>query len=195
MKNSLKLLLYFIFIITLYTFIANPDFNTIIYAITLIFFFLYGVYRKELNIAHISVFIITLYAFEYTTLDYLYAYAKTLFESSLITANLHFSFQLICTFLSFTIFIFRVQISRLISNSKNIKLTPFDNIITFIYLYTGAVILLAISEQTLYSKFNINSLSFIYDYFEFLIYIGMSAILTTLASMVICHEKDLKTHM
>ncbi|MBQ4844721.1 helix-turn-helix transcriptional regulator [Pseudoalteromonas sp. MMG005] len=152
----------------------------------------YGVYRKEWNIVHISLFVISLYTLEYTLIDYFYAYTKTLFSSTLITACLHFGFQIAFTLLSFLVFTFRVQISRCISNSGGIKRTPFDNLLVFIYVYTGFILLLSISEYILYNVYKVEFLSFIYNHFEKFIYLGMAAIATTLYSMVICHEKDLK---
>lgn len=190
MKNSSKLIILLVLTFFFYTFISNPDITSVIFIASITLCMTYGIIRKESNLSHISCFIMLLYSVEYITIDIYYTAIIDVFIQKTTIALFYYGYQMLFAFSAFIIFIFRVQISRVISDSKKIKLTPFDNIIPWIYIYNFIVTLLHTIDYYLDERYQIKSLSFAYYFYEELLYFGMSMIITTLVSMVIYHEKE-----
>lgn len=175
---------------TSYIFIENPHITIKLYLISAAFVALYSILKKELNMLHISAFVISLCTIEYITIGFFDNFLKSSFSDKLTVAILYYTYQILFNIIGFFVFIFRVQISRVLSRSKEIKLTPFDNIIHWVFIYKFIVISLHTIDYYINSKYNISTLSFFYTFYEELIYFGMATIITILVCMAIYYEKE-----
>ncbi|MBQ4864642.1 hypothetical protein J8L98_23440 [Pseudoalteromonas sp. MMG013] len=156
-------------------------------------FLIYGVSRKEPNIIHISVILLTLNILEYIIYGtQIIDWSNGSFESNVVRGVLLYGVQLIIALTSFGLFIFRVSISRAISDSKKIRPLEQDSFITWSFLYLCIIYILALVESLSYNLLNSTLFSFIYSNYEPLVYIGWSLISASLITTAICHEKDLK---
>ncbi|RJE77779.1 hypothetical protein BGP78_08355 [Pseudoalteromonas sp. MSK9-3] len=149
----------------------------------------YAIYIKNINMAHIAGFILLVSGahriiFELDLINDVTPSDNPLLQSLLIYGtNLVFSLALTL------ILIFRVQVSRIISRSKNIKLTNFDGVFHWIFIYVTAINVLVLLEDMLYILFEFKSLTFIYDNFEGLLYIAWAISCGALLTMMICSSK------
>lgn len=192
MKKSTIIILAFILTSIIYTLIGDVELISIIYLSSILAAIFYSVLKGEINLKHISFLFLITYIIEYSSTEIITQNMELAGSSKFIIAVVHYTFQIIASILATIAFIFRVQISRLISKSGNISLTLFDGIAPWIYIYMIILLSLSLAEYVLYEKFNFTYLSFIYDYFKILMFIAMSGVTSILLSMVICHEKDLK---
>jgi len=192
MKKSTVIILMFILTSITYTLIGDVELISIIYLSSIAIAISYGVLRGEINLKHISFLFLVIYIIEYSSTEIITQNMELAGSSKFTIAVAHYTFQIIASTLATIAFIFRVQISRLISKSGKISLTLFDGVAPWIYIYMTILLSLSLAEYVLYEKFNFTYLSFIYDYFKVLMFIAMSGVTSILLSMVFCHEKDLK---
>ncbi|TMO54276.1 hypothetical protein [Pseudoalteromonas aurantia] len=150
----------------------------------------YGIYTKNINMTHIAGFILVLTALSPIIFETGLINALTPEENTLIQSSLIYGIQLLLSLLTVLMLIFRVQLSRLISQSDKIELTHFDGIFHWIYLYTSLVYLLALLEDLAFILFEMKSWTLIYDNFEGLIYIGWALCCGALLTMMICEIKS-----
>ncbi|ALU44193.1 hypothetical protein [Pseudoalteromonas rubra] len=151
---------------------------------------LYGVYLKDINMVHISGFIFILNGTTYAIFKVGLINYVTPSDNKLLQGTLIYGFQLLSGIITVLVLIFRVQISRLLSNSKNIELTLFDGLFHWLYMYTSIIYLLGLIENVAWSYFNMKSWTIIYDNFEGLIYISWALCCGALITMMICSTKD-----
>lgn len=111
-------------------------------------------------------------------------------DNAILQSLLIFGTNLLFSLILTLVLIFRVQLSRMISNSKNIKLTHFDGIFHWIFIYMTVINLLVLLEDMAYIIFDFKSLTFIYDNFEGLVYIAWALCCGTLLTMMICEAKS-----
>ncbi|MBQ4846580.1 hypothetical protein [Pseudoalteromonas sp. MMG005] len=150
----------------------------------------YGVYRKDINMTHIAIFILVLNTiphiiFEIGIIDYV-----TPYQDQLIRGMLIYGIQLLFSLITVITLIFRVQISRVLSKSKHIALTRFDGIFHWLYMYTFTIYLLALLENIAWAYFEMKSWTLIYDNFEGLIYVAWALCCGTLLAMMITSTKS-----
>ncbi|NOU51714.1 hypothetical protein HG263_14350 [Pseudoalteromonas sp. JBTF-M23] len=150
----------------------------------------YGAYTKNVNMTHIAGFIFILTAlspvlFETGLINYL-----TPEENKLLQGTIIYGVQFLLSLTTVFILVFRIQLSRLISNSSNIELTHFDGIFHWLYIYTSLVYLLGMLENIAWSYFEMKSWTLIYDNFEGLIYIAWALCCGALLTMMICSPRE-----
>ncbi|ALU45308.1 hypothetical protein [Pseudoalteromonas rubra] len=168
----------------------NPTIVTPLYLILLGAGIVYGHYKKDINMTHISSFIFILTAlspviFETGLIDYM-----TPAENKLLQGTMIYGIQLLISLAIVIVLIFRVQLSRKLSNSPNIQLTHFDGVFHWLYMYTSFIYLLALLENIAWSYFEMKSWTFIYDNFEGLIYIAWALCCGALLTMMILSARE-----
>ncbi|BBN80503.1 hypothetical protein PA25_04880 [Pseudoalteromonas sp. A25] len=162
---------------------------TPLYLFLLGFSTIYGVYTKNINMAHIAGFIFILTGISHIIFETGLINEATPEENKLLQGTLIYGTQLLISLLIAIVLIFRVQTSRALSKSKNIELTHFDGVFHWIFIYMAAVNLLALLENIAWSYFELKSWTLIYDNFEGLIYIAWALCCGALLTMMICSKK------
>ncbi|TMO61224.1 hypothetical protein CWC19_20980 [Pseudoalteromonas aurantia] len=190
MKNSNKLLILMVLTFFSYTLISNPKITSVIYLTSTLIVIIYSILKKEINMLHISSFISLIYAVEYTSIGYYEEFLTSFISDSFVVSIFYYLYQIAFSLIGIVLFIFRVQVSRVISKSKHIKLTPFDNLLPWIYMYNFIAVTIHSFDYYLDEIHQVKTLSFFYIYYEEILYLGMSMIITILVSMVIYHEKE-----
>ncbi|WP_125717956.1 hypothetical protein [Pseudoalteromonas rubra] len=150
----------------------------------------YAIYRKDVNIMHISGFIFILNVITHTVFEFGLINNITPTGNPLLQGTLIYGFQLVLSLLIVLVLIFRVQISRKISNSPNIHLTHFDGVFHWLYMYTSFIYLLGLLENVAWSYFEMKSWTFIYDNFEGFIYIAWALCSGALLTMMILSARE-----
>jgi DNA-binding XRE family transcriptional regulator len=189
-NNGTAKLLDFITVAFIFSQLWSPDIITQIYLYLLVVCTAYAVYTKNINMAHIAGFILIIVGanrlvFETGLINDVTPSNNPLLQGLLIYGT-SFLFSLILAL----ILIFRVQLSRILSNSKNIELTHFDGIFHWIFIYMALVNSIAMAEYIGWSYFEMKSWRFIYNNFEAFIYIGWALSCGALLTMMICSFKD-----
>ncbi|WP_249348581.1 helix-turn-helix domain-containing protein [Pseudoalteromonas citrea] len=190
-KNSGKAkLLDFVTLAFIFSQLWNPDIVTQLYLFLLVVCTAYAVCTKNINMAHITGFILFTYSINYFIfqaglINYITPETNKLLQGTIIYGT-HLLFSLVLVL----ILIFRVQLSRLLSQSKNIELTHFDGLYHWIFIYTSTVYLLALLENVAWSYFEMKSWTLIYDNFEGLVYIAWAVSCGALLTMMICSSKN-----
>ncbi|ESP91773.1 MULTISPECIES: hypothetical protein [Pseudoalteromonas] len=158
----------------------------------------YGIYIREINVIHIAGFILALTGIEIIIFESGIINYVTVTENALLQGSIIYGVQIFFTVTTALVLIFRVQLSRLLSNSKHIKLTNFDGVFHWLFIYMAIVNLLTLLENIAWSYFNMKSWTLIYDNFEGLIYIAWALCCGALLTMLICaprlsppHERKL----
>ncbi|BBN80502.1 hypothetical protein PA25_04870 [Pseudoalteromonas sp. A25] len=150
---------------------------------------LYGTFTKNINIVHITGFVFVMTASNYIIFETGLINNVTPSGNLLLQGTLIYGVQLLFSITTVLILIFRVQLSRLLSKSNSIKLTHFDGIFHWLYLYTSLIYLLGLLENIAWSYFELKSWTLIYDNFEGLIYIAWALCCGALLTMMICSSK------
>ncbi|CAM3845052.1 hypothetical protein [Pseudoalteromonas maricaloris] len=189
MKLSNLILLSIASLAFFYIQLWDPQVVTPLFVTMLIVCVIYGFYAKDINITHIAgimLFLITIeYAsFEVGLINYVTPSDDGFFQGTLIY-GVQFLFNVIITLA----LILRVQISRLISKSKQIELTYFDGLFHWVFMYMAVINLLALVENIIWSS-GFKSWTFIYDNFEGLIYIAWAVCCGAVLTMMICSAKS-----
>ncbi|MBQ4844722.1 hypothetical protein [Pseudoalteromonas sp. MMG005] len=190
MKNSTIVLITIIATALLYTVISSPHLSSAMYIITISICIIYSKYKNEPNISHIATIIAVSYIIEYLIFHFALPHVSEIVQDKTYFKVIAFGVQLIAGLISFTLLIFRVQVSRIFTDSKKVKLTEFDSVLPATYLYIALISALAVVDSLLSGYLNFQFLNFVYNYYEIFMYIGMAVILGILLSMVICTEKS-----
>jgi DNA-binding XRE family transcriptional regulator len=183
-------LLDFVTVAFIFSQLWSPEIMTQSYLYLLVVCTAYAVYTKNINMAHITGFILLISGvnqsvFSMGLINNITPDNNLLLQGTLIYGtNLMFSLGLAL------ILIFRVQLSRIISHKKNIELTHFDGIFHWVYIYMAAINLVTLIENIAWSYFEMKSWTLIYDNFEGLVYIAWSVNCGALLTMMICSSKD-----
>ncbi|MBQ4850559.1 hypothetical protein [Pseudoalteromonas sp. MMG012] len=160
-----------------------------LYLIMLSVFIAIGIFTKNVNMTHISGFILALTSLSVVVYESGLVNYVTPEENPLLQSFLIYGTQIFFTVTIAIVLIFRVQLSRLLSNSRGIELTHFDGVFHWIFLYMAMINLLALLEDMAYILFDIKSWTLIYDNFEGLIYIAWAVCCGALLTMMICEAK------
>ncbi|WP_194867085.1 hypothetical protein [Pseudoalteromonas sp. PPB1] len=190
MKLSHLILLSIASLASLYIHIWDVSMANTLYITLLLLCTSYGAFKREINITHISGFILTITTANYVIFESGIIDIVTPAESKLQQGTIVYGFQFLLCLLMFIILIFRVQVSRLLSSSKRIELTHFDGIFHWIFLYMSLVNLLGLLENIAWSYFEMKSWTLIYDNFEGLIYIGYALCCGALLTMMILSARE-----
>ncbi|NSY34329.1 hypothetical protein DS891_12225 [Pseudoalteromonas sp. JC28] len=150
----------------------------------------YGFYAKNINVLHISSFILICTGISYVIFEGGIISYVLPDENKLLQGTVVYGTQLLLSVIAFIVMIFRVQLSRFISKSNDIELTYFDGLFHWIYMYTSLIYLLGLVENIAWSYFNLKSWTFIYDNFEGLIYIAWAICCGAVLTMMICSAKS-----
>jgi len=150
----------------------------------------YAIYIKNINMAHIAGFILLVTGTNHTVFEIGLVNNMTPSDNLLLQGTLVYGTNLMFSLALALILIFRVQLSRRVSDSKNIELTHFDGIFHWVYIYMAAVNLVTLLENIAWSYFEMKSWTLIYDNFEGLIYIALALSCGALLTMMICSSKD-----
>ncbi|KAF7772361.1 hypothetical protein PCIT_a2423 [Pseudoalteromonas citrea] len=135
--------------------------------------------------AHISGFIFALTAINFTIFSTGIIDIVALQENQLLRGTIILGIQLIFSVITMIILIFRVQLSRKLSSSNNIKLTPFDGIFYWLYIFTSIIYALGLLENVAWSYFKIASMDLIYSNIAGLIYISWALCCYMFLTMVV----------
>ncbi|MBE0370969.1 hypothetical protein [Pseudoalteromonas aurantia] len=192
MKKSTGIILTIILTAVIYSTFGSLEIPSSLYTTSILIAITYGFLKKEINITHISSLFLIIFIFEYLTIELTVNILNASEISTVSSAAIHFGVQIATSILAVISLIFRVQISRWISKSDRVALTIFDGVTPWVYIYLTLIVVLTAIEYTIDHNFGLLHLSFIYDYYEVLIYLGMASVIGILLSMIICHEKDLK---
>lgn len=145
----------------------------------------YGIYKKNINMKHIALFLLVIHIIDFGIFEAGFIDYITPYENQLERGTLIFGTQLIISIATVFILIVRVQLSRFFSKSKSIALTHFDGIFHWLYIYLSAIYLLALLENIAWSYFDMKSWTFIYDNFEGLVYVAWALSCGALITMMI----------
>lgn len=173
-----------------YIIIENAHVSTYIYLSIIASNLAFSVFTKNKNSAHICIFLLIINTVGYLLFG-LGAINSLLIEGSKIANGLIiYGIQLSLNIAMFFAFIFRVQISRLISDSNDIYLNDFDGLFHWLFLYFSLISLLALIEFILRCVFDQYFLKVIYDNYENLVYIGWSVTNGLLFTMQLVYNKS-----
>ncbi|TMP22879.1 hypothetical protein CWB99_23770 [Pseudoalteromonas rubra] len=151
---------------------------------------IYGVYKQDVNVAHISGYILVLTAIDHTIFATGLINNVTPEKNKLLQGTIIYGTHFLLSLAMVIVLIFRVQITRLFSNSSKVKLTHFDGIFHWIFIYNSAVYLFALLENIAWSYFEMKSWTLIYDNFEGLIYIAWALCCGALLTMMILSARE-----
>ncbi|TMP45212.1 hypothetical protein CWB96_03730 [Pseudoalteromonas citrea] len=172
-KNNAKAKLQDVISILLITIqLWAPVVVTPIYLTALAIAMIVGMYKNNINIIHISLFLLLLNIIEYII------FSTGLIElikpetGQLIRGSIMFGVQLLISLLAVLLFVFRVQFSRVISKSNTVSLTLFDGFFHWIFIYTSFIYFIALLEHIAWFYFQSSYFTLVYDNFEGLIYIA-----------------------
>jgi transcriptional regulator with XRE-family HTH domain len=189
-NNGTAKLLDFITVAFIFSQLWSPEIITQIYLYLLVVCTAFAVYTKNINIAHIAGFILLASGAHHIIFILGLINDVTPSENALLQSLLIYGTNLMFSLVLALILIFRVQLSRIISNSKDIELTHFDGIFHWIFSYMAAINVLVLLEDMLYILFDFKSLTLIYDNFEGLVYIAWALSCGTLLTMIICSVNE-----
>ncbi|CAM4232211.1 hypothetical protein [Pseudoalteromonas maricaloris] len=189
MKLSNLILLSIASLAFFYIQLWDPQVVTPLFVTMLTVCAIYGVYAKDINIIHISGIMLLLTCIEYISFETGLINYITPSENKLLQGTLIYGVQFLFTMITALALILRVQLSRLISKSKQIELTYFDGLFHWIFMYMAVVNLLALIENIIWSS-GFKSWTFIYDNFEGLIYIAWAICCGAVLTMMICSAKS-----
>ncbi|TMO64876.1 hypothetical protein [Pseudoalteromonas aurantia] len=150
----------------------------------------FAAYTKNINMAHITGFILIIVGANRLVFETGLINDVTPSNNLLLQGLLIYGTSFLFSLALALILIFRVQLSRILSSSKNIELTHFDGIFHWIFIYMALVNLIAMAEYIGWSYFEMKSWRFIYNNFEAFIYIGWALSCGALLTMMICSSKD-----
>ncbi|TMO66481.1 hypothetical protein CWC18_03370 [Pseudoalteromonas aurantia] len=150
----------------------------------------YGIYLKNINMVHITGFILLITGVNKTVFDIGLINNIIPADNLLLQGTLVYGTNLMFSLALALILIFRVQLSRIISHSKNIELTHFDGIFHWVFIYMATINLISLLEHVAWSYFEMKSWSLIYDNFERLVYIAWAVNCGALLTMMICCSKE-----
>ncbi|KAF7774472.1 hypothetical protein PCIT_a0923 [Pseudoalteromonas citrea] len=150
----------------------------------------YAIYIKNINMAHIAGFILLITGVNQAVFEIGLVNSITPDSSAFLQGLLIYGTNLLFSFVLASVLIFRVQLSRKISHSKNIELTHFDGIFHWVFIYIAIINFLILLEHLAYVLFDLKSWTFIYDNFEGLVYIAWAVSCGALLTMMICSSKD-----
>ncbi|WP_234401224.1 helix-turn-helix domain-containing protein [Pseudoalteromonas sp. T1lg23B] len=168
----------------------SPMIITPIYLVLIGICIIYGVYTKNINMAHIAGIIFALTGAGYVIFESGLINKTTPDENQVLQSILIFGTQLLLSLTTTFLLIFRVQLSRRLSKADSIKLTPFDGVFHWIFIYLVVVNLAALLEDMAYLLLDLKSWTLIYDNFEGLIYFAWVLCCSALLSMMICSTKS-----
>ncbi|KZW99003.1 hypothetical protein JL49_20115 [Pseudoalteromonas luteoviolacea] len=168
----------------------NPNNVVFLYIVVLAFFYAFGIFNNEPNISHISMILVIVTLIEHLTFAYGLVNLGQLGDNFLIIGTIVFGLQILINLLAILLFMFRVQISRLFSNSSKIILTDFDGLFHWLFIAAGFVNVLALIENALRNAFGWHSLTFIYDTYEIYGYALMAIACGLLLTMLILKVKN-----
>ena len=189
MKLSNLVLLSIISMAVFYMQLWNDRLVTPLYLTMLGVCVIYSAYKKDVNVAHIAGIMLVLTGVEYAIFETGVINYVTPSENKLLQGTLIYGVQFLFTMITALALILRVQISRLISKSKQIELTSFDGLFHWIFMYMAVINLLALVENIIWSS-GFKSWTFIYDNFEGLIYIAWAVCCGAVLTMMICSAKS-----
>ncbi|MCG7560323.1 hypothetical protein [Pseudoalteromonas sp. McH1-42] len=190
MKLSNLILLSIASLAFLYIYIWDISIATTLYVTLLLLSTMYGVLKQEVNVTHISGFILAGTGISYVIFEAGVVDVITPSENKLLQGTIVYGVQFLLNLLTATALIFRVQISRVLSKSKQIELTHFDGIFHWIFLYMCLINLLALLENIAWSYFEMKSWTVIYDNFEVFIYIAYAICCGALLTMMILSARE-----
>ncbi|KNC68300.1 hypothetical protein [Pseudoalteromonas ardens] len=193
MKLSNLILLSIVSVAFFYIQLWDPLLVTPMYVALLGLSLVFGVVTRDINMTHISSFILVLTGSSYIAFSEGFINYITPSENKLLQGTIIYGVQLIVSLSIALLLIFRVQVSRMISKSKQIELTHFDGVFHWIYLYLVLVNLLALLENIAWSYFEMKSWTIIYDNFEGLVYIAYALCSGTLLTMMILSARQNRT--
>ncbi|AOT07842.1 hypothetical protein S4054249_08300 [Pseudoalteromonas luteoviolacea] len=189
MKTSFLIVLSVVAILAFFIQLKTPFVVTPLYILLLCFALFAGQVLKDINIFHTSLFLLTINSLNYIIFISGLIDLTAIDNDYLSQGTYVFGVQLIVNFVAFCVFIFRVQLSRLISSSNNIKLTYFDALYHWYFLFLMLVCFLALIENYLRIALDFTS-TFVYDTFELLHYLPWSLTCGTLLAMIIYSIKE-----
>ncbi|OHU90605.1 MULTISPECIES: hypothetical protein [Pseudoalteromonas] len=150
----------------------------------------YAIYSKSINMAHIASFILVCTVTNRLVFETGLINDVTPADNALLQSLLIYGTNLLFSLILTLVLIFRVQLSRMLSNSKNIELTHFDGIFHWIFIYMVVINLLILLEDMALILFDMKSWTLIYDNFEGLVYVGWALCCGTLLTMMIVEAKS-----
>ncbi|KZN58717.1 hypothetical protein N473_04590 [Pseudoalteromonas luteoviolacea CPMOR-1] len=189
MRTTFLIALSVVAILAFFIQLKTPFIVTPLYIMLLCTSLFAGQVLKDINIFHISLFLLTINSLNYIIFISGLIDLTAVDNDYLSQGTFVFGAQLLVNFIAFCIFIFRVQVSRALSRSKNIKLTYFDALYHWYFLFLMAVCFLALLENYLRNAFHLN-FTFIYDTFEILHYLPWSLTCGSLLAMIIYSIKE-----
>ncbi len=190
MKLSNLILLSIVTIAFFYIYLWDNNTVAPLYLIFLLVCYIYNTYTKDVNSSHITLFILLMTLAEYIVFISGLLSLEVTDENRKYQGALIFGTQVLFSIMTFFILIFRVQISRMISNSKKIKLTNFDGLFHWLFLYSGVIAFLALIEHLARHLLGLKSITIIYDSYEALVYIAWALNSGLLLSMMIISTKN-----
>lgn len=153
----------------------------------------YAIYLRNINMAHIAGFILLITGANQIVFELGLINRVTPDDNAILQSLLIYGTNALFSVALTLVLIFRVQLSRMLSNSKSVELTHFDGVFHWIFIYMTVINLLVLLEDMAYIVFAITSWTFIYDNFEGLIYIAWALCCGALLTMIICSSKEHNT--
>ncbi|OHU89218.1 MULTISPECIES: hypothetical protein [Pseudoalteromonas] len=167
----------------------EPKFTAPLYIGVLSFCFIFGLLIRNVNLAHIALFLFIINGIEYVIFQFGVINLVAEDRDYLTQGTLIFGTQFIISLLSVFIFLFRVQISRKISNSQQVVLTHFDTFFHWFFILSAFNCLAALLENTFRNIYQFNFQLF-YDIYPLVSYIIWALTLGALVTMMILSIKE-----
>ncbi|MBQ4852909.1 hypothetical protein [Pseudoalteromonas sp. MMG012] len=167
----------------------EPQYSVPLYIGVLLLSLTFGVIVKNINLAHISLFLILINGLEYIIFQFGVIDLVAGDRGYLMQGALIFGMQLIISLVAVIIFIFRVQISRKISSSSNISLTHFDTFFHWFFILSALNCFAALIENTFRNIYQFD-FQFFYDIYPSVSYVIWALTLGALTTMMILSIKE-----
>lgn len=172
----------------------EPQYTAPLYIGVLSVCFIFGVIIKNVNLAHISIFLFIINSLEYVIFQYGVISLVSESRDYLIQGAIIFGTQFIISIIAVFIFVFRVQVSRKISNSQQISLTHFDTFFHWFFILSAFNCLAALLENTFRNVYQLD-FQFFYDIYPSISYIIWALTLGALITMMVLSIKNQDTQL
>ncbi|WP_046003608.1 hypothetical protein [Pseudoalteromonas rubra] len=167
----------------------EPQYTAPLYLGILSLCILLGLVLNNINLTHIALFLVVINGLEYGffQMGVIDLVAK---DSDYLTkGTVIFGIQFLISVFAVLLFIFRVQLSRKISNSDKVALTHFDTFFHWFFILSALNCFIALLENVFRNIYDLE-FRFFYDIYPSVAYVLWALTCGSLVTMVILSLKD-----
>ncbi|MDK1288603.1 hypothetical protein [Pseudoalteromonas umbrosa] len=169
----------------------EPQYVAPLYLMLLSVCFIFGLKNNDINLTHISLFLVVINGIEYITFTKLIdPIAQN--NDYLSKGTIIFGLQFVINLVAVCVFIFRVQLSKKLFGSSKVSLTDFDAFFHWFFILSAFNCLLALAENTVRNIYDID-FQFFYDLYPIVAYLLWALTFGALITMAYCSIKERNT--